>query len=483
MDRLVRDSGIPEEVLIGEFKQIHEKYGTSEYAFSIEALPSLRSKYGDVALANKFKGAIEDFRAARQSALRLYPEVLETLEAMKDKGCLLVGYTDSISYYSKYRVRNLGLDRVLDYLYSPPDHALPAGRVSKEIVLRRTTIRSLPSGEIKPNPKILRDIMDEVGATIERTAYVGNSLMKDVVMAQAAGVWDIWAKYGEVHIEEEYSLLKRVTHWPAETVQHEKQLSPEDVLPTNTLGRHFGEMLEICEPVAFKDMSFARMAVAIDVWKETVDVQQHFNDLELRIRSYAVTVLAAMLGLAAYGFKENLQIAIAGHKTSIATAILMTAVLPWLGFYLMDRAWYHRLLYGAVSHGKKIEDRWKNILPEITLTDSIGERSTIRIRNWELHSTGKMDIFYGAGVILLIVLSLISHFVVRPTPEKSGLSDPPVTEHSVVAPTTPSQSKPGDILKTAPPTAPTLNPASSNIESPPKPQRDSVKKEERTPNP
>jgi len=242
LDRLVLDTGIAEETLITDFKKIHEKYGTSEYAFSIEELPSLKAKYVGQDLAKKFRGAIEDFRAARVSNLRLYPGVLETLETLKDQGCLLVGYTDSISFYSKYRVRNLGLDRVLDYLYFPPDHPLPNGRTPQQIEMRRTILRELPPGEVKPNPKILRDIIDGVGASLSQTIYVGNSLMKDVLMAQKARVEDVYADYGNNYHEQQYDLLKRVTHWTAGDVEKEKQLRAEQVNPSITLAGGFAEI-------------------------------------------------------------------------------------------------------------------------------------------------------------------------------------------------------------------------------------------------
>src|SRR5271154_6098757 len=125
LDRLVRDSQIPEKVLIPEFKKIHERHRTSEYAFSIEELPSLREKYPGQNLPERFDGAIQAFRTARAAALRLYPSVMETLTSLRGKDCLLIGYTESLKFYTNYRVRNLHLDGVLDYLYSPPDHELP----------------------------------------------------------------------------------------------------------------------------------------------------------------------------------------------------------------------------------------------------------------------------------------------------------------------------------------------------------------------
>ena len=434
LDRLVQESGVAEDILKCEFKLIHEKYGTSEYAFSIEELPSLKAKFGGIDLRTKFKGAIDDYRTARDASLRLYPEVMETLESLKDKGCLLVGYTDSISFYTKYRVRALGLDRILDFLYSPPDHRLPENQTPRPIEIRRTVLRELPPGEIKPNPKILRDIIAGVGASPEETVYVGNSLMKDVLMAQRAKVEDVYAAYGNRYPPQQYELLRAVTHWTLADVEREKQLRAEHVNPSNTIAQSFGELLGLFEYTKFEDVSPDRMSIAVDLWKKTVDVQQHFNDLELRIRNYAVTVLAAMLGFAAYGLKENLQIAVSGFRTSLAAALLVFAILPWSAFYLMDRHWYHRLLYGAVHHGQRIERRWQKILPEIALTDSIGEHSPVKIWKITLHSRHKMSLFYWVVIILLLCCGLIVHMGTRFVPTSQAQTGPAVNTQPPTAP-------------------------------------------------
>ena len=192
-------------------------------------------------------------------------------------------------------------------------------------------------------------------------------------MAQRAGVRDVWAKYGLAQNREEYELLRRVTHWTLEDVEREKKLRVEEVEPLIVLENGLGDLLDEFDFAPFQDRSSGRMTLVLDVWKKTVDVQQHFNDLELRIRNYAVTILAAILGLAAYGIKEDLRIVVLGHSTSLSAAVLIAGIFPWLAFYFMDRFWYHRLLYGAVGHGSRIEDRWKTTIPEIALTDSIGK--------------------------------------------------------------------------------------------------------------
>ena len=437
LDALVHETGIQEDVLIPELKEIHEKYGTSEYAFSIEQLPSLKAKYRNENLVEKFRGPIKAYGEAREQSLALYPQVKETLEALKDKGTLLVGYTESMAFYSNSRVRFFELDRVLDYLYSPPDHQLPEGytretirsRPREEYELRRTIERPKPDEEKKPNPSLLLDIVRELGGIIEETVYVGDDLVKDVDMAQRANITDVHAKYGKAHHREEYELLKRVTHWTKAEVEKQRKVTEKDIRPTHVLENHFGELLDKFDFRPFVDRSECRLALSVDVWKKTVEVQQHFNDLELRIRNFAITILAGVLGLAAYGLKENLSATVFGHPISVAGVILFAGLLPWAAFYFMDCHWYHRLLNGAVRHGKFIEDRLRPVLPEVCLTDSIAEESPTKIwrflpknfpwilhwlwKNREMHSTHKMNLFYGLGAILLLALSLLSNFYLR----------------------------------------------------------------------
>ena len=47
------------------------------------------------------------------------------------------------------------------------------------------------------------------------------------------------------------------------------------------------------------------LSSAVDAWKTTVSVQQHFNDLELRVRNFAITFMTAVLGLVGLALKEE----------------------------------------------------------------------------------------------------------------------------------------------------------------------------------
>ena len=75
----------------------------------------------------------------------------------------------------------------------------------------------------------LLDIISEIGVARDDAVYLGDSLFKDVAMAQSAGVDDVLAKYGESHTRSEYDLLRAVTHWTSEQVQTVKVAVSSDV--------------------------------------------------------------------------------------------------------------------------------------------------------------------------------------------------------------------------------------------------------------
>jgi phosphoglycolate phosphatase-like HAD superfamily hydrolase len=266
LDRLEYDSGIPRQVLIREIKQIHERHQTSEYAFLLQEVPSLQKLHPGENVVKIYDGAVHDYSSARKQHRRLYPGVLQTLESLKRNGVMIVGYTESMGFYSASRVRALGLDGMLDLLYSPEDHSLPQGLVREKIRvyppesygLLRTAHRHTPRGELKPNPAVLLDIIREVGGGAESSVYIGDSLIKDVLMAQEAGVTDVYAKYGTAHAREEYELLRSVTHWTADQVERERVASSRTVRPTFTLERSFSEILALFEFRSFREAPLAR---------------------------------------------------------------------------------------------------------------------------------------------------------------------------------------------------------------------------------
>ncbi len=255
LDELVVESGLSQEVLEKDFREVYQRHGTSEYAFAIEELPSLRKQHRGQDPAILYKGAIDRYRKIRRQVLHLYPTVETSLQILKEKGCMVVAYTESLEFYTKYRIKKLGLDRLIDYLYSPADHILPNGISPEQIRmysaehyrLEHAVQRYTPKGELKPNPEILSQIITDSGGRKEEAIYIGDSLMKDMVMAQSAGVADVYAKYGEAQNRPEYELLRRVSHWEQTVVDYEKTLTEKDLKPTSTLNENFAELLTLFE--------------------------------------------------------------------------------------------------------------------------------------------------------------------------------------------------------------------------------------------
>ena len=48
----------------------------------------------------------------------------------------------------------------------------------------------------------------------------------------------------------------------------------------------------------------------VEIWKKTIDVHQHFNNIEMRIRNIAITVLAALLGVVGFALKEKFVVTV-----------------------------------------------------------------------------------------------------------------------------------------------------------------------------
>jgi hypothetical protein len=155
----------------------------------------------------------------------------------------------------------------------------------------------------------------------------------------------------------------------------------------------------------------------MEAWKTTIEVQQHFNTLEMQIRNFAVTVLTAVLGAAAIsmGQEKYASVSLGGFVVPLASILFLAGLVAWVSFYLMDRFWYHRLLDGAVEHAKGIENDLKDQLPGILLSTTIGKASALKLRGpdgvWEIHSNGKIDLFYGIVGLIVAGLLVASLFV------------------------------------------------------------------------
>lgn len=448
---IIRKTGRPADEIEADIRIVHQKRRTSEYTFlleEIDALKDLREK-GDI--RTFFHEAIELSQHGRDQQLNLYPSVFRSLWNIKQKGTKIVAYTESMRFYSAYRLKRFGLDGVIDVLFSPEDHDVPAG-VSVEKMrrlpndyyeLQVTDVRHTPPGELKPNPRVLLDIIQAVGATADRCAYLGDSLFKDVAMARDVGVFDIHAQYGESQRRPEYNLLRRVSHWTAEDVEREKAITAKghNFVPSAVLRDTFAEIFIYCDFEAFSTKKNVdpeeETKNVIEIWKKCVDVHQHFNDLEMRIRNFAITVVGALIAAVSFTYQQGLETEIFGVKIPAGLGLVAAAIFAWGGFFLMDRYWYHILLKGAVDHAGKIEKHFSETIPWIGLGKTISDASAkVKIFRWNVNSNRRLTLFYVVGFVMLSIIFL---FLLLAKPGRPSVqSNTTATQPTVSQPTEPN---------------------------------------------
>jgi FMN phosphatase YigB (HAD superfamily) len=226
---LTERTGLPQETLIAEMKLLHRKYGTSECGIFIEELPSIRQNLEG--RSSDLTDVIESYRQIQNAHVFLYPTVLDTLLELKKIGCKLAAYSESLHHFIAHRIKALGLDGVLDYVYSPEDPGIQP-TISRSMShisgfgpcqLSHTVQRYTAIGARKPSPVVLQQIMSDIPVQTDRVIYIGDGLMTDIKMAQDTGIIDVWAKYGEHRSRPEYDALRRLSHWTKAQIEAERQ--------------------------------------------------------------------------------------------------------------------------------------------------------------------------------------------------------------------------------------------------------------------
>ena len=146
----------------------------------------------------------------------------------------------------------------------------------------------------------------------------------------------------------------------------------------------------------------------LKAWEKTVEVQEHFNDLALRIRNLFVTLLAAAIAVAGYGIKSA-----QGSSSSTSLNVLILPYMPVVtllglficfAFWFLDRLWYHRLLRGAVIVGQELEARLALKIGDIGLTTRISKESRVEVFGLRFDATLRLDMFYGLFAFALIFM-------------------------------------------------------------------------------
>ena len=238
--RLSELSGVSVGQLYDDFRTVFAGHGTVEYTFAVQELQCLRARHpasSRVELVHRYRDAIDMYASRRRSYLHAYPRVREGLQLLREAGVRTYAVSDARRFHVSMRLKQLGILPLLSGVCAVADHAeadldeLTRIRRHDE---REYDIRSahdliLPAGLRKPAKDVVEWVMAQVGVNRDDVIYVGDSLIKDVPMAQAAGVTDCWAAYGVMYAGSDVQTLLRITNWTAHEVQRFLLSKPADL--------------------------------------------------------------------------------------------------------------------------------------------------------------------------------------------------------------------------------------------------------------
>lgn len=240
------------ELLLDQLRAIHVKYHDVEHPFSLFETPIVQqfcTEKGDEYARAALDPALYAFNKVRKENLKLFPEVQNTLTELRARQIRLVAFTDSSYFATLRRIRQLDLVDAFEQIFcraksesvlNIQTRPLPNDRLASITI-------ELPSNEAKPDPRVLLHIAETERVAISSTAYIGDSISKDVLMAKKAGCFAVWAKYGVRRDAAMYERLVRVSHWTDEDIRREKNYAAEaaTIVPDFTCERSLAELLPV----------------------------------------------------------------------------------------------------------------------------------------------------------------------------------------------------------------------------------------------
>lgn len=236
-----------------DFREVHRAEGDSEHPFALLQTRSVRNALGHLSREDVLRTldpAFHVFNSTRKRTLVLLPSVRTTLEALEAEGIVLVAPTESKLYAVVDRLDRLDLFRYFKRVYcrepSPTPHPMGAARTESRLEkLPTENIVELSKHQRKPDESVLLEIFSREGFAASETAYVGDSLARDILMAKRAGALSIWAEYGSKHVQGQYSRLVRISHWSDADIAREIALrrEAEKIRPDYVARETFSEVL------------------------------------------------------------------------------------------------------------------------------------------------------------------------------------------------------------------------------------------------
>ena len=220
VDEIASITGISKDVLLAEYKKKHQYYGSVEYPFVTLTLPSIQKKYSslcDDEIKKVLNEAFHKFNSIRKQKLKLYEGVQDTLQKLKEHNISIVGFTESSPENGFYRLKRLGVSDYFSRVYTSTTKYQAPYPLDEKIRMVDTK---------KPDKKVLLEICQFEQCNPSEAIYIGDSLTKDIFMANSAGVTSILIQHPK-EPNDYYQKLVDITSWTDEDFEREIRLKEE----------------------------------------------------------------------------------------------------------------------------------------------------------------------------------------------------------------------------------------------------------------
>ena len=254
VDATVDLLGCDRDRLLDDFREVHQRHHDSEQPFALLETRTVSDFFKGLEkneIVEALNPSFHAFNSARKLHLKLHPGVELTLKDLCQHDIKLVAHTDSQLYGVADRLIRLNLTHYFSSIYcrerpkaDHPNHEVGDTWLNNFPMKK---VHEISKDRLKPDPTVLAEICKTEAVEHHETAYVGDSIARDILMAKRCGVFSIWAKYGAILNTDNYEKLVRITHWTKEDIDNERQLKKEaeSVQPDFTAKDSFKEILPI----------------------------------------------------------------------------------------------------------------------------------------------------------------------------------------------------------------------------------------------
>jgi phosphoglycolate phosphatase len=144
------------------------------------------------------------------------------------------------------------LDGCLAGVYTLPAFPFPDTGVAREILEHEKAggvklacpVVELPKEFEKPDPRGFLKVCGDLGVVPKDVMFVGDSMPKDVSIAQSLGALDVWAEYG-TYVSVEYRERLAVISAASATRRHLQHLASTGARPPSVRISGFDQILQI----------------------------------------------------------------------------------------------------------------------------------------------------------------------------------------------------------------------------------------------